>query len=449
MNKENTPPYKANMTPAYAYKNRSTGLLEISNKPPPLSIVADEDDSVVRLENESSTIERSPKLALYPIRLGGGGTGLYSDPREFGRVDRGNLKFGKEVVDLEAQESSDEIQQQQQPLHSWKKRRSSSSRLSNLDPWSLWTTLHTELSRLAAIRTTRLEDNSSHATLLRQKHHLTSHRSGRRYDDDFDFVLVLSLNEAYAFWARYLDFREEALGCVEDPGGEDESTIASLEREEWNTTTPNASSGLRRRRTNASSEKKTSSSILQAASTPLTPYSNNASPAIPRSRKQQLSSQKRYHQKSLFERAVDKFSPPRFSLGGSPKPSCANTPSRSPDREPYSTGGGKMRRRWGNHQEQGEVNLTSPPIRSFKSRARGGASLSARKTWTSCTSGKKSVRRGTAAAAAAVRSSLFESGGERGSKRGRETMLDGGVGEEEDSFFASPGIPRGVGECCC
>ena len=449
--------------------------------------MADEDDSVVRLEGEENDdVVTSPKLALYPIRLGGGGTGLYSDPREFGRgVMDGNLKFfqrcnnhnnnNDDEVDIEAQET---LPQQQQQT---KKRRSSTSfrsTIPTLDPWSLWTTFHNELSRLAALRTARLEDNSSHATLLRQKHYLT-HRSNHHHhsrEDDFDFVLVLSLNEAYAFWARYLDFRMEALGYEDDDDAADnidneESTIASLERDEWNTTTtPNnynaSNSGLRQRRRNVSSEKKTSSIIQGASSTPLlTPsFSHSASPVPRPSRSTKLSSQKRF-QKSLFERAVDKFSPPRFSLGGSnnsPKPSF-NTPLKSPEGKEaacYSTGN-KLRRRWGNHHDGGEgsihnLNFTSPPMmipRSLKRTTRGGGGggtgiLSARKTNTWRSHSGTKGRRGTTMT---VRSSLFESGGDRGSsKRGREMMLEGGgggVGEnEEDSFFASPGIPRGVGE---
>jgi hypothetical protein len=276
---------KKNITPAYAYKNRDTGLLEISNRPPPLSLVADEDDSVIGLDSET----RSPKLALYPIALNGGGTGLYQDPREFGGrnintnsdayfTGRGNVRFawpaerrnetvpaihavqlsqeedGLETIDLEAQTSTDV---HQQPLTI---RRTSSrlSTLSNLDPWKLWSNIHTELSRLAAIRTTRLEDESSHVTLAKQKNlaSTTNIIAGVYNQNDFDFALVLSPNEAYAFWAQYLDFRDEAL-CGFNEDEEDGSTIASMEENVWNTnnssvdelyTPTNNNSGLRRRK---------------------------------------------------------------------------------------------------------------------------------------------------------------------------------------------------------
>jgi hypothetical protein len=349
-----------------------------------------------------------------------------------------------ETIDLEAQESR------------VIRRTSSRLSISSLDPWKLWTNLHNELSRLAAIRTTRLEDESSHVTLAKQKNIASSAAIASVYNqDDFDFALVLSPNEAYAFWARYLDFRDEALCyAYEQDVVVDDSTIAT--KEEGNVSqnqdgellyTPKNSSGLRRRRTAASNtdENNLQSSKGTPQHTPLFSSINSTLSPLPRP-SMMKSSQKRttLHQKSLFERAVDKFSP-RFSIGGSPKPSSRHmTPMRDTpenNRDVYSTTG-KLRRRWGNQDYDGHnvlsstPNLTSPPIVSLKSRRLG----SARKPWKGVSSsGKRASRKAR---------SLFESAEKLG-KRGRETMLEGVVSvdeTDEDNFFASPGIPRGVGE---
>jgi hypothetical protein len=367
---------------------------------------------------------------------------------------------GHETIDLEAQTA------EEQP----RTIRRTSSRLSTLsssiDPWKLWSNIHSELSRLAAIRTKRMEDESSHVTLAKQKNLASSNIVRGLYNqDDFDFALVLREKEAYAFWAQYLDFRDEALCCYEEDG----STIASMMEEQTNDKdetlfTPANNSGLRRRKNAAS----VNSDTLQSSTyTPQpTPFSNNlVSPPNKPSNMMIKSSQKRtlHHQKSLFERAVDKFSP-RFSLG-SPKSnvqynhSSSKTPSKddsnnnnTPDnrRDVYSTTG-KLRRRWGN-QEYHDTNLlssipnlTSPPIVSLKGRRMGNNSTALRKTWKVGSGNKRtsSLRKN--------RSLLFESA-EKSGKRGRETLGDG-VGAtsldegEEDNFFASPGIPRGVGEC--
>lgn len=476
--------------------------------------MADEDDSVIGLENEAAAV-RSPKLALYPIALNGGGTGLYSDPREFGGRStaedgvyvsgrsgrRGNVRFawpaerrgelnnstdekraapvissgvevredeggGMETIDLETQE--------EEAAARTKIRRTSSSRLSvsSLDPWRMWSNLHTELSRLAAIRSTRAEDESSHVTLAKQNNLARGNVIASVYNqDDFDFVLVLSPNEAYAFWARYLDFRDEALCyCYNDEEADDGSTIATNQENNSmqnnnEVCTPSNSSGLRRRRTNnnatanskldskhKSSSKKTSTPSQQ---TPLFSASSNGISPVPKP-SMMISAQKRttFHQKSLFERAVDKFSPTRFSIGGNSKRDITtsnsenNTPIRgdTPERKDaayYSTGG-KLRRRWGNQDYDSNIlstpNLTSPPIRSLKSGRLGSTARRARKGVLSSGKTRTSSLRKTR--------SLFESA-EKSGKRGRETMLDAVASMDEtdgDDFFASPGIPRGVGE---
>ena len=446
--------------------------------------MADEDDSVIALEGEV----RSPKLALYPIALNGGGVGLYEDPREFGRrLDRrGNVRFawpaerrgntagaaggagdneleipnantdvieeeeGFETIDLEA----GSLPQQQLPrtIHH---RTSSRLSLATNNPWRIWSTLHAELSRLAAIRTSRAEDESSHATLARQKNTLASSNLVESVynQDDFDFALVLSCKDAYAFWAKYLDFREEALGFLEEDG----STIVTnteVEQVIDGIRTP-LNSGLRRRKNAVSSDRvQSAKATTPSRSTPFSSMnnSNGISPLPPPSMLR--SSQKRptFHQKSLFERAVDRLSPTRLSLGTSRRDitSAATTGTTTPlrdtpeRRDVYSTGG-KLRRRWGNqdYDKNGLLNstpnLTSPPIVSLKNRRMG----STRKTWKGVTSSGKRVN------SSRKSRSLFESA-ERLGKRARETLVDGGLRStdenEEDNFFNSPGIPRGVGE---
>eukprot|EP00804_Cyclotella_cryptica_P011221 CCRYP_007732-RA/>CCRYP_007732-RA protein AED:0.04 eAED:0.04 QI:151/1/1/1/1/1/8/72/1904 len=503
---------RKDITPAYAYKNRDTGLLEISNKPPRLSLVADEDSSVVGLEHEV----RSPKLALYPIALNGGGAGLYSDPREFGGRNieesvylsgrkaerRGNVRFawpaekrgvlhgntvgnhvpviangsaegreeeeGMETIDLEV----GTLHQQPRPIvHQPLSRLSFTS----LDPWRIWSTLHTELSRIAAARTSRLEEEASHVTLAKQKNLASSKVISSVYNqDDFDFALVLSSNDAYAFWARYLDFRDEAL-CYCYPENDDEgdgndaddcSTIATNQHVTMNPSdnekndpyTPLDSSGLRRRRTNHAPHSSCNNSENALSSSKMTTPSQHHTPfsSLSPNPKQSMirSSQKRttFHQKSLFERAVDRFSPTRFSIGTpqgtsrhnitSAATSGTSTPQReTPERKDVYSTGGKLRRRWGNQDydtnKLSTPNLTSPPIVSLKSRRMGST---ARKNWKVSSSGKKTLSLRT-------KRGLLESA-ERLGKRVRETMMDGGVGStdenEEDNFFSSPGIPRGV-----
>jgi len=92
------------VTPAYAYKNAETGLLEITTvRPPNPSHIATDASRVVRSDGQNSesagngvskadecnntevnntTTTATP--ALYPIAVNGGGVGLYRDPRQYG-----------------------------------------------------------------------------------------------------------------------------------------------------------------------------------------------------------------------------------------------------------------------------------------------------------------------------------------------------------------------------
>lgn len=388
-----------------------------------------------------------------------------------GSVEVREEEHGMETIDLEAGELH------QPPTRTIVHQPFSRISFTSLDPWRIWSTLHNELSRIAAARTARLEEEASHITLAKQKNLASSDVISSVYNqDDFDFALVLSSNDAYAFWARYLDFRDEAL-CYCYPENDDEqndndaddcSTIATNQEVAVNpdnersaTHTPPNSSGLRRRRANHAPHSSSNNSCNILSSSKLTTPSQNHTPFSSLSPNPTASmirsSQKRttFHQKSLFERAVDRFSPTRFSIGTPRGTSRRNitsaatagttTPQReTPERKDVYSTGGRLRRRWGNQDydtnKLSTPNLTSPPILSLKSRRIGST---ARKNWKVSSSGKKTSSLRT-------KRGLFESA-ERLGKRLRETMVDGSGGagsmneNEEDNFFASPGIPRGVG----
>lgn len=65
---------KKEITPAYAYKNAETGNLEISVYPPNYN-------DIDRFQSKS----KASVPALYPIAINGGGSGVYTDPREFAK----------------------------------------------------------------------------------------------------------------------------------------------------------------------------------------------------------------------------------------------------------------------------------------------------------------------------------------------------------------------------
>lgn len=479
---------KKEVTPAYAFRHADTGLLEIrTGKPPALSMVAHEDDSVIGLDAQEK--KDNARLALYPIALNGGGAGLYRDPREFaadnvGGFSRnhrteasrrapldGHVRFaypcernntnisrglgrGDHNIDLESGES---IQHNGGRNNS--RRSSFGTNLSSVvNPWKIWEGIHNEMSRLAALRTQRAEEEASHVTLARQRNKAT--RVSNVYnDDDFDFALVLAPHDAYAFWANHLDFREEALHLVDDlyPNNDDsekddESTIATktfpANQEDYysdnsaiETTPPTDGSGLRRRRHATPS---TNDSRLKRFSSvkKLTPPSLRKSPF--RVRTGEKSGSRVFSQrKSIFER---RFSPTR--TGSSKRMTRSNiknddgsiTPpsdSKRTSASPYAP-----RRRWGNAYDNNNLstpNLTSPPIVSLKK----GSSIKKRQgsnvaPWRMQ---RSSTRRGLRNNISAVSSSLMNSNKKRVREK-EEEVADND--DEQDDFFSSPGIPRGI-----
>ena len=475
---------RKDVTPAYAYKNAETGLLEIRSViPPSLSMIANEDDTVVGLDEGEKL--RGSRLALYPIALNGGGAGLYRDPREFAkgnagfsnnhRISRrapvlGHVRFAwpyeiKKLTgshlhngDLETGLSRPPSGEADDDDRTHRTRHSLGSLASAINPWKLWENVHIEMSRLAALQARRLEDEASHVTIARQRNK-ASRVSSLYNDDDFDFALVLTPHDAYAFWATHLDFRDEMLHLVDDQdhpeieeldqdGQDDDSTIATAtchgarSRENDHavkssaTQTPCDGSGLRRRK-NATPTSGTNNASRFSATNNTPPstsrYQSHRSPYRAPRATERVFSQK----KSLFERALDRFSPTGLSQRNllssdkikekaSPSPSINNRSSPS-----------IQRRGWGN--------LASPPIASIRGSSAQKRRLLSNAQWR--------VR------GSVTRVSQIDSSGKRVDVERRSSFKrPRDVGDDDDAddikdrgdmFFPSPGIPRGVGKFEC
>ena len=470
------------VTPAYAYKNAETGLLEIRTViPPSLAIVANEDETVVGLDADEKLC--NTKLALYPIALNGGGAGLYSDPRAFANGTIGGFSNNHNTVgsrraplmshvrfawpnenknhailqphnrDLEMGLSRPPFGVEDDEM-THRTRHSLGTLASAMNPWRIWENVHNEMSRLAALRAQHLEDEASHVTLARQRNKV-SRVSSIYNDDDFDFALVLTPHDAYAFWAMHLDFREEALHLVNDQGpdvndvdvhdDDDDSTIATATCQgaklQTSTTkmTPHDGSGLRRRK-NATPHLG-SNSINKFSGTKKTPSSNGRYPSHRSPFRAPRTSERVFCQrKSVFERALDRFTPPGLSqrklsitndmkVDPSPTPSSGNIKSPSP---------AIQRRRWGNAYDLNKIstpNLTSPPIVSLKKLGKKGVNSQQRVQGSPLTSvaDRKVDGEGHSSARASV-------------KRLRDDDIVDDVNDKDDKFFSSPGLPRGIGK---
>jgi hypothetical protein len=474
------------VTPAYAYKNAETGLLEIrSVVPPSLSIVANEDETVVGLDVDEKLC--NTKLALYPIALNGGGAGLYSDPRAFANGTIGgfsnnhntagsrraplmsHVRFAwpseiKNNARLQPHNRDLEMGISRLPFGvdddemTHRTRHSLGTLASAMNPWKIWENVHNEMSRLAAIRAKYLEDDASHVTLARQRNKV-SRVSSIYNDDDFDFALVLTPHDAYAFWAKHLDFREEALHLVTDQDPivndvdvqDDDSTIATATCQgaksqetfpalKTSTTTPPIDgSGLRRRKNATPS--RGSNSINQFSGTKKTPSSTGGYPSHRSPFRAPRTSERVFCQrKSLFERALDRMTPPglsqrKLSIDNEKKDNSYPAPSSDNIRPPSPF---IQRRRWGNAYDLNKIstpNLTSPPIVSLKNGAKKGLNSQQRVHGSPLTGileikvdgeGHSSVRAST--------------------KRFRDDDVNNEINDKEDKFFSSPGLPRGIGK---
>jgi hypothetical protein len=200
-------------------------------------------------------------------------------------------------------------------------------------------------------------------------------------DDHYDFVLILTQQEVYRYWADLLDFRVEHLG-VDSIGGMD--TI--LETNSTNSTDDSVSddgheqrtpikeystpvTGMKRRPGKGSSQKVASQTTPVLRSRP----SNANSMFSPGINSIGGTGMKR-SRLSMFEKAVGGAGSPvsgRKTMDGSAL--GAETPTPNKDQRPSVS---SVRRRWGNHTVMNKVsatpNMLSPPIRSL---TRGATSL--------------------------------------------------------------------------
>ena len=95
-----------------------------------------------------------------------------------------------------------------------------SSRSSAPSPWRLWESVHNEMVRLREQNSFRIrraaEEDGGSAVVDMVRHRAECDKLGRisgiYNDDDFDFALVLSPRDVYAYWADHLDFRQEIFG---------------------------------------------------------------------------------------------------------------------------------------------------------------------------------------------------------------------------------------------
>ena len=200
-------------------------------------------------------------------------------------------------------------------------------------------------------------------------------------DDHYDFVLILTPQEVYRFWADLLNFEVEHLG-VDSVTGMD--TI--LETNSTNSTDDSVSddgheqgspkneystpvTGMKRRPGKGSSQKVAPQTPPVLRSRP----SNANSMFSPGIFSAGGTGTKR-SRRSMFEKAIGGTGSPvssRKTLDGSTLGAETPTPNKDP-----RASGASMRRRWGNHTATNKVsatpNMLSPPIRSLK---RGAPSL--------------------------------------------------------------------------
>ena len=531
---------KKDITPAYAYKNAETGLLEIRSViPPSLSMVGNEDDSVVGLDEDEK--KDGTRVALYPIALNGGGAGLYRDPREFastnniGGFSRNHRIDGSRRAPLKSHvrfagpnerrkaESGDVTQDAELDLESglrnvfsndnnndgsYRPRQSFGALVTAVNPWKIWEHIHNEMSRVAAVRTRQAEDDASDVILARQKNK-AARVSSIYNDDDFDFVLVLAPQNAYEYWAYHLDFREEALHFVDDPGldldvddvePDDDSTIAT-NKEATNENTPVSiakntphtpidRSGLRRRKkTTPSSDNihySTNSNAKRSTlHSPSFRHPSHTSPYRIRTT-EKMSSRVFQQRKSLFERAIDQFSPTRNVEESATKSTHNITkidesmtsdnedsvfPTPSSDTKKSSTSPHIPRRRWGNsYYDKNRLlstpNIMSPPVVSLKKgnsirkngkssqkKRHGGSALFQNLTpgaWKEHSKSPGSASRYGRSSGDDEKEPETEAthSAAKSNKRTRDTSdVDAtNNGEQEAIVLPSPAVPRGIGK---
>ncbi len=295
---------KKEITPAYAYKNAQTGLLEISIHPP-----NSRDIDLVEGGSSSQSMIKSGSVsgsgytpALYPIAINGGGIGVYTDPREFAKggintmsqnrhettnaPTRSFISFPwnmgdgtyssekkKRELEMTIADNEDDDEHANDMYSEIDDTLDLEAGLSEVlqpemindengdkifHPWKTWEKVHNFVvqvkERHSNIHIGNGNGNSSNFDICQSSpsspaplHFHKPFKQKRKarvssvYNcDDFDFAIVLQPKEVYSYWAAILDFREEN-GISTDSSLEDNDELYTY-------STPDRGSRKRRRR---------------------------------------------------------------------------------------------------------------------------------------------------------------------------------------------------------
>jgi hypothetical protein len=323
------------VTPAYAYKNPKSKLLEIKNFHPPTP------------SNLSSS-----NSFIYPIVKNGGG--VYSNSREYYESTKKTALFAGLEGDYEECNNKENIS----GASNLSKPDLTEESVKNMSPslWEKWIKerdqhlIKSEKGKKAMV--SFMDDTGFGGS------NMTSSSDVSYNEDDFDFALVLKPNAEYSFWADRLDFRPEA-GVISYSG------LLNIKRR---------SDGVHMDDSNLnksiSPENQTNVDYVRA-----------------------LFSAKKYDRRSIFDLAMDIATPPRLNalnrrsgkrrslqkLGSSSTLRNSRIGVIGENQTPFDskkkgTPSSTQRRRWGNptlYRESSKSDvrrpdLTSPPIVSYK-----------------------------------------------------------------------------------
>lgn len=421
------------LTPAYAYKNAKTGLLEISTiHPPSPSVVAREEaeeaeDEVIKNdlaeENDQNENQNCQALlpALYPIALNGGGCGIYTHPSDFGSNTRTPLttigesnsnshqsiekevegmiqdmrsnhttyhnntnlqKLGNRRAPLSSYVAFQEYQNEDESSNYQRIRGDQDhTLLSSVDqhkahdletgtlkehqkPWKIWEKIHMDMSRRTppssllsssspqkshqkkkkqmmmtmqsplstnavvpddiSANASDCEDDDLPKVPPTSNHHHVGRISSVYNDDDFDFALVLTSQRVYEFWANHLDFRGEHYS--HDDQGHDEIDCNDYFQPIYHKNTPSSFispqptttiriSQRRLTATNVIMTDEKSSEMMNCTPS----YYNTPTPIRFQQQQRNVDEYGRRtftRRKSLFERALERLTPPSAKQKG-------------------------------------------------------------------------------------------------------------------------------------
>ena len=253
------------ITPAYAYKNAESGLLEIRSIVPPRPEAIDAEEETVQDEvnADSFLITENPSIpALYPIALNGGGIGIYLDPRDFatGRMgalshnqgdpariatrsfisfpwNMGNGRYSDrkirkrhagvshDIADRSLDKESLRDEEMGREHSAEKNNRDQDLRVpmnedSSFSPWKVWERVHnymvdvTERNHGIPTKLNFQDIENTRGGKFVPAFSASARRKRIRLstlynEDNYDFVLVFKPKAVYKFWADLLDFRSE------------------------------------------------------------------------------------------------------------------------------------------------------------------------------------------------------------------------------------------------